>query len=464
MKALSAVLVAVLVLSTVAGAAAPGAAPVSDGTGSAPVLDSDSAAGAPAANAPAPAQVGVPATQLASNETASNATLHVLGIPPDRVNRSSLEGRSVDLGPALAFEDNETKLTVETLAAVERIRSTDTEDRRQQVILQELTTIEQRIISLRSRQQAAISAYGAGEITPRRFLVRLAVIDLEARALDERRQRIDAFAESIPDFSVESRSATLERELDTFTGPVRQHAVSVLQGDAEHARFFLQTGPDSVVAATVRNETYVREAYRGDLRARGTGVITLDEALDNTTQAYPYISALGLRESGTSVTGTRQGDNSVLVRIQHERGQLYAFVDSGSKEVFKEFQYRPLDTLRTTSTDGAVKDGLELTAHQTYAGGPVRIQLNRTDADRPVNARITVGPQNGQSAVVGETGDDGTLWTMAPGQTYQVTAIRGNSVVVLTVQPDTPPLVNQTGAGGPENATASQSPRSPSDA
>lgn len=447
MRALPTAFVVVLVLSTVVGAAAPGAAPVADGADPAPL-------GGPGASVTT--QVEMPATQPASNETAKAATLHVLGIPPGQVNRSTLERRTVDLGPALAFEDNETKLTVETLAAVDRIRSADTEDRRQQVILQELTTIEQRIISLRSRQQAAISAYGAGEIAPRTFLVRLAVIDLEARALDERRQRIDAFAESISDFSVESRSATLERDLDTFTGPVRQHAVDVLQGDAESTRFFLQTGTDSVVAATIRNETYVREAYRADLRQRGTGVITLDEALNNTTRAYPFISTLGLRESGTSVSGTRQGDDSVLVRIQHERGELYAFVDSSSKQVFKEFQYRPLDTLRTTPTDSAVKDGLELTAHQTYAGGPVRIQLNRTDTGRPANARITVGPQNGQSAVVGETGDDGTLWTMAPGQTYQVTAIRGNSVVVLTVRPDDPPLVNQTAAGGSANVATSR--------
>jgi hypothetical protein len=117
--------------------------------------------------------------------------------------------------------------------------------------------------------------------------------------------------------------------------------------------------------------------------------------------------------------------------------------------VFKEFQFRPLDQVNPGSSVSATRDGLELTAYRTYPGGPTRLQLNSTDDGEPVNAQITVGPPGGQSSVVGRTGDDGSLWTVAPNGTYQVTAIDGSSVVVLSVDPTTTPSVY----GGTDNGS-----------
>ena len=131
---------------------------------------------------------------------------------------------------------------------------------------------------------------------------------------------------------------------------------------------------------------------------------------------------------------------------------LVAFVDSGSQQVFKEFQFRPLDQVTPGSSVSATRDGLELTAHRTYPGGPTRLQLNSTADGEPVDAQITVGPPGGRSSVVGRTGDDGSLWTVAPNGTYQVTAIDGSSVVVLSVEPTPTPSIygatdNGTDAG-----------------
>ncbi|SFR36638.1 hypothetical protein SAMN04487947_0492 [Halogeometricum rufum] len=453
MRALPAMLAFVLVLSAVAGATVPGTASLPD-RATTPVDAATVAAPAPDdrsfEHSTSRSDVSV-----VNNHTAQNASIHVLGIPQAQVTQSSLATRTVELGPALAFDHNRTEMRMETLAAVDRIDAADSEDRKQQLILQELTTIEQAAISLRASQQAAIRAYGEGDIDSRTLLIRLAVIDIHAQALQDRNERIQRVARSVPDFSVDARTASLGRELDTFTGPVRQHSVAVLTGEADPARFFVQTGTDSVVLSTIRDDTYVREVYRGDIRRRGSGLLTDLEALNATSQAYPNAFALQFRQNGTNIVGTE--DNSFLVRIQHERGRLYSFVDSGSQQVFKEFQYRPLETMETDPTEGAVKDGLELTAYQTYPGGPVRITLNTTESGDPADALITVGPRGGRSVVVGETGADGSLWTMAPGQEYQVTAIRGNSVVLLTVEPNAPPLVNGN-ATQSGNATAVRPP------
>lgn len=453
MRALPAVFAVALVLSSVAGVAIPGTASFAE-DGATPALLPPSTPDARPSGPSGPSEHTGSAAAAVSNHTARNATIDVLGIPSDRASRSSLETHTVELGPALAFDNNRTRMRIATEAAIDRIRSADSEERRQQLVLQELTTIEQATISLRTRQRAAIRAYDEGEIDSRMLLVRLAVVDIHARELQERNERIQRISRSMPEFTVDARSASLERELDTFTGPVRQQAANVLRGESDSGRFFVQTGPDSVVVSTIRQDSYVREAYRGDIRRRGSGLTTDLEALNATASAYPGAYALQYRQNGTNIVGTE--DNSFLVRIQHERGRLFAFVDSGSKQVFKEYQYRPLDTMTTERTETAVKDGLELTAHQTYAGGPVRIELNSTENGGTADALITVGPRGGRSAVVGRTGSDGAMWTMAPGQEYQVTAIRGNSVVLLTVEPNAPPLVNGSETES-ENATAAAS-------
>lgn len=434
MRALPVTFAVLLVLSSVAAAA--GTAAISPDAPSTPAMT-----GAPGVG-PTAEETGqlAPSRELAANRTARNATLGVLGIPPGAAERSTLETRTVDLGPSLAFEANATAARMETIRRVERIESASDTERRQQLLLAEMNDIEQRVIDLRSRQRTVISAYGAGDISARTLLVELAIIDIRASALEERRERIEEIALSTPDFSISQRSADLERELDTFTGPVRSQVVSVLGGERDSARFFVQSASDSVVLGVIDDGTYVREAYLGTLRQRGSETITTPRALNVTAETYPHLYALRNRQNGTDVVGS--GD-SYLVRITHQRGELSAFVDSGSETVFKEYQRRPLDTMETERAGTSVKDGLRLTAYRTYSGGPVLVQLNDSETGEPVDARITVGPSGGRSTSVGRTGADGRLWTLAPGQSYQITAIDDISVVLLSVESSPPPLVNE---------------------
>ncbi|WP_336024486.1 DUF7096 domain-containing protein [Halobellus salinisoli] len=380
-----------------------------------------------------------PSMQVSTpNETDEETSISVLGIPQGSATRSTLKTEYVELGSGLAFGSQTTDVRLESAAVVERIEAAGANDRRQQYLLQEVSAIEQRTITLRTRQQQVIAAYGSGELTPRRLLYELAVIDAEARELQQRRERLQSLVESTPGFSISSsRFGNIELELNTLTGPVRGHAASVLNGEAESTRFFVQSGADSIELSVIRDGTYVRETYRGELRLGNGGSFSLADAVNATEEAYPTITELRIRDD---IVGNPESD-STRVTIEHERGRLVAFVDSGSERVFKEYQYRPIDQVTTGSETSAVKDGLELTAHRTYPGGPVRLQLNSTSNDEPVDAQLTVGPEGGRSSVVGRTGDDGSLWTLAPSGTYQVTAIDGSSVVVLSVDPTPTPFV-----------------------
>ena len=433
MRAVALSLTLLLVLSAVAGAVPA----LPDGGTDAASVPTVSTPGASDSIQSSPLTEGPPMQVSGSNDTAATS-INVLGIPPSESTRSTLETEYVELGSGLAFSSQTTDIRLETEAVVERIESAGSAEKRQQYLLQELSAIEQRIITLNTRQRQVVEAYGRDELTPRRALYELALIDAEARELQQRRDRIETLTQSTPGFSISSsRFGNVELELNTLTGPVRGHAASVLNGEADSTRFFVQSGDDSVVLGVIRDGTYVRESYRGVLRVGDGGSFSLPDAVNATEAAYPTITDLRLRDD---VVGNPDSD-STRVTIEHDRGRLVAFVDSGSQRVFKEYQFRPIDQVTTTSSTSAIKDGLELTAHRTYPGGPVRLQLNSTSTDEPVDAQITVGPAGGRSSVVGETGNDGSLWTLAPSGTYQVTAIDGSSVVVLSVEPTSTPFV-----------------------
>ena len=433
MRAVALSLALLLVLSAVAGAV-----PASPDGGADTTPAPTAATPQPPESVQAAPVTSGPQLQVSGSADANATELNVLGIPPGEATRSTLETEYVELGSGLAFASATTEVRLQTEATVERIESAESPEKRQQYLLQEVSSIEQQIITLRTRQRQVIAAYSRDELAPRRLLYELALIDAEARELQQRRERIETLVQSTSGFSISSaRFGNIELELNTLTGPVRGHAASVLGGEAASTRFFVQSGENSVELAVIRDGTYVREAYRGVLRVGDDGSFSLPDAVNATEQAYPTITGLRLRDD---VVGNPDSD-STRVSIEHERGRLVAFVDSGSRRVFKEFQYRPIDQVTTTSTTSAVKDALELTAHRTYPGGPVRLQLNSTTSGEPVDAQITVGPAGGRSSVVGETGDDGSLWTLAPSGTYQVTAIDGSSVVVLSVEPTATPFV-----------------------
>lgn len=454
MKALPVFLAAVFVVSSlVAGVPVDAPTPGSVSASSSP---DSSVTGVPEATAPTAgtrttsggASAATPSTDrpplAQAPRSSTNGTLageaqslNVLAVPADAVQRSTTDQHAVDLGPAVGFGANASELRMATLSAVARIEAAPSNDSRQRLLLGELNRIEQRVISLRTNERRAITAYSEGRLSSRSLLVHLARIDAEARSLEARRERLEQLALETSDFTIDStRLASLERELDSFTGPVRSHIVDVLRGDVPASRFFVASGPQSVVLTVVQGDTWVREAYRGDLPRRTGETISPEDALNITSESYPGIWATKL--SPTEVVGS--GD-SYLVRITHRRGELSAFVGASSGRVFKEFQRRPLDAMAGSDTATGVKDGLRLAVNRSYPGAPLKIALTEVETGDPVNANITVGPAGSESQLVGRTGADGTVWTLAPRGRFTVTAIRGNSVVVLTTTPTETPRV-----------------------
>jgi hypothetical protein len=390
----------------------------------------------------------------------ANRTIRVLDLPRPLLRQSSIHRQSIDLGPAVGFASNVTTVRLNTLAMVDRIDSAESTAERRRLVREELDSLEARYRTLETRQSSAISAYAAGRIAPRELMRQLAVVDAHARALENRRSQLATLArETEPDPVDPNRLATLQLQLLTLTGPVRQEAADVFRGASPATQFYVAGGVESVVLTAIRNGTYVREAYRPDLRTSndsGPGRFTTEDALEVTAESFP--TAWQLKGNSTEVIGS---GNLYFVNLPHERGTLNAFIDGRTGRVFKTYQRRQLSTMTATDQVSDQKDGLRLRLNRTYPGGPMRVNLTTESTGQPVRANITVGLEGSESRLVGQTDADGHLWTLAPRGQYTVTAIRGNSVVFVSTTPSSIPHVP---ANRTNDSAAATKPLRPVDA
>jgi hypothetical protein len=354
-------------------------------------------------------------SQVEGEFNRSNRT-HVLVVPEGAVQRSAIDGARLNLGPAAEFNGNVSAVEVETAAVLEYVRAAETESERSRRIIQASSTVEAEIITLRDRQQGAIRAFNDGELSPEAFVVELATIAAKAEALERRMIGLTDEAEDIDGFSL-SRPAEIRYELRAFGGPVRERAVAAIRGTDNSTHFFVTTGPEGYELATVDDGVYLREAFRGAVRSGdSTATIGPTEAINVTRESYPNITR-GVNPSA-SVAGTTN-----IVTVSGDNRSLTAFVDSGSERVFKSYQRFGLGQYRSTSVASNTINGINVTAHRTYPGGPLRINVTDAESGEPVDLAITLSQGQAERTAVGRTGPDGTLWTVSPRGSYTVLAV-----------------------------------------
>ncbi|XVH30317.1 DUF7096 domain-containing protein [Haloferacaceae archaeon DSL9] len=370
------------------------------------------------------------------------------------VTRSAQSRHHADLGSGVGIDVDATTASVSTAGIERRIAGAESESDRQIAILSELNVIEQRTVSLRQRQRSAIDGYGSGSISEQALVAELARITLEARELRARLALLEQAAEETEDYSIDNnRRDTLEHELRIFEGPVRDHATAIIQGVADANRIYIETGERSVTLATVIDDTYVRETYRGDRRDRGASSIDPDAAQNITAEQYPTIWE---HRRSTSAFGP---ESVVTVRVSHGGGELETFVDGGTNLVFKEHQTLDLQTITVGETTTKTQDGLDVTVNQTYPGGPIQIAVFDAEEGEPVDATIRIGQDGEESETVGETDDAGSLWTLTPSGSFTITVVGADtSIAFVDVDARDPPALPEASEvedGDPDEDTES---------
>jgi hypothetical protein len=444
MRALPVIAVALLCCSAVVGATGGLAGSPTNGAAGVAPLGGTGAA---------PAALDSP-THVAQTDDASLQQINVLDVPPTSVERWGIERQYVDLGPALGLSANATTDHLQTRAMVERVESANTTAERRERLETALQDLEARVDDLDERQTTAVSAYGRGEASARELLVTLVRVRIAAEELDDRRNRIEELAADTRGFDVDrGRLASIGNQLSAFRGPVRAHAAAVLRGEVDPHRFYLATSSRSVTVSTVRDDTYLREAYRGDLRNGAGDAIELEVALDIVATSYPVI--WNTTREQTQVFG---GGETYPVRIAHSRGDLTAFVDSDARVVYAEHQRRPLASMVADQRAEGTGEGVRLVVNQTYPGGPAQIRVVDSVTGDPIDATVSLAIETGDATPLGTTGDDGVLWTLSPYRRYTVTVeARGESVEAV-VDAGAPPRVDREPRTDDDNETTTPTP------
>mgnify|MGYP000141506446 CR=1 FL=1 len=382
----------------------------------------------------------VDGSTVSQTDNESLQQVNVLDIPPTSVERWDVNRQYVDLGPAVALSTNATTDRLRTVEMAERIEASNTSDQRAERIQTALQNLESRTNELDQQQTEAVAAYGRGELSSQDLLVELVRVSIVAEELSDRRSRLETLADETPGFTIDrGRMASIGNRLSAFTGPVRSHAEQVIRGDAAPHRYYLATGAQSVTVSTIVDDTYYREAYRGDLRNGEGDAIELEVALDIVAASYPVI--WNTTREQTQVFG---GGETYPVRIAHSRGDLTAFVDSDARVVYAEHQRRPLSSLVADRRADQTAEGLRLHVNHTYPGGPVEVTVVDAQTGSPVDANVSMTIETGAERPLDPTGDDGTLWTLSPYRPYTITAERQGDTVEATIEPGAPPRVQPT--------------------
>lgn len=352
-------------------------------------------------------------------------------------SRASFATASLDVGTVLAMRHDAASARLDRYALDERFQATDATEARQALLFESATAVEIRIAALRSEEQALRAAYADREVSPEAFVRGLVLIDARAARLQDRLAAIQGHAQSVPEFSMNTRIQLLEAALSGLSGPVRARAGAAMGGEGP-TRLFVDASDSGVVLSTIHEGRFVREAYRDDRFDRETVTGTsFGEALAITERLYApfaYNQSLSVRNE---LVGPEGGIFQFTMEFQE--GSVTAWLDGGTQAVFFEVQERRLNLLGERPSVTGAANGTRLVVNRSYPGGPLRVVVTDNETGTPRQVPVVV------EGARFETGTDGTLWTLSPAAPFEVTAVGPEGNVTVAVRPFAPTPVAAEG-------------------
>jgi len=355
--------------------------------------------------------------QLDSDPEATAEMTNVLWIPAEGIDRSGVDRQHADLGPAAGFDTDATTDRLVT-RTIERELEASTDIERETRLREEVDAVAAGVDQLETRERAATREFGTGQTTATEYVTELAAIHLAADRLRDRAEMLETQAAAFDSSPVSAdRFRVIEYDLRMLEGPVRAHAADILRGATPPNRVLVETGDESITLAAVDDGQYLREVQRRGLRGETVGEVSADQAVEIIQTEYPI-----LWDRGTSWSSDGPG-SVVMVGVEFSGGELRSFIDGPTERRFIEHQRLPLSMVTTGETTTKEQDGLNVTADQTYAGGPLRLTVTDAATGEPVDATVTVGQNGAESQRVGTTDEEGTLWLLSPRGPFTITVL-----------------------------------------
>jgi hypothetical protein len=372
--------------------------------------------------------------------TTVNETTNQLTIPAADVRQSGYNGTGIDISTAAQAWSAQHHHRHDALSFEERFRRTDSNAKRSQLVRDRLTAIEAKQEALDRRQDTAIRQYARGEISAAAFLRTRLVVHAEASELLETLDSIASAPDTAPDYSLSDsltiRLRSIDGELRTLTGPIGTELQSGLT-TSTGAPIYLEASGDGYMLATVTDDQYVREtrldgARDADLADEFLSTAAndgnpdtdqLDVADERAAMLYPWLY------ERQRPSFTYYGTSGIYeLTANHPNGELTAYLDGGTTDVFYEKQFRDLSSVRTTDTERNVNGTLRVTVQRSSETGPLLVSAANNETSATVDGTVSIDGQP-----VGSTGSDGVLWTVEPRGNYTVTVADGSSRTTVTV-------------------------------
>jgi hypothetical protein len=380
---------------------------------------------APAAAANASGTAAVPnpeatdPTPASTSAAPGNNTTRRLGLDGATVeNYSSV---TLDFAGAMAFSTERVASEYQTTLITVQLEQVQSTDARTAIVEAYLDGVVAEIREIEAEQEAAIRQYHAGEVDAETLLVRLAVVDMHARALQASMRRVQTVSSPIA-IPIDNRLQAITVELESYESRIRSHVATAATGELKTGanEIYVSASTDGVVVEMLTDRRYYRNAYRADNRAPDA-VDRFDRNIrvfrDRVRELYPWSTQGSIQRN--SQVDTYVARNVYRTTYSHPHGSMAIYVDGGTRDVFHEEQSLVLNRLPRAQAVRSRTANVSVSVTPTTAGSPVLVNVTRpASGNASATALDAVVRVNGNT--VGRTGDDGELWVIAPVGDYQV--------------------------------------------
>lgn len=335
---------------------------------------------------------------------------------------------SVDVAPTVSATHGVVGIQFREQVVRERLRDASSVDRRRQILRQETENVVAEVETLKRMERQALARYERGDSSAEELLRTLAVVDARARQAEE---LVGILQDEVSQIrflsSTEDTLQFLTVDLATLQGPVREHVRDVFSGEEAPSRVHVTVAGEAVALATVRGNTYIREATEpGNVDDTASDQFaTESEVIDRITALYPWAWGRG----GSSVRTYTNFENGIYrINVDHSHGRLTGYLDGSSQNVFREVQYKSLSRVPSGEPTTAQANGTVLRVNQSFPGGPVEATVTDASTQQPTDATLYLDGER-----IGRT-SDGRFWFVGPTSQYEVTAETDAGNVTVTGQ------------------------------
>ena len=370
--------------------------------------------------------------------TVDDASMRGVVEADETTNRLVLEGdvrsshvqTSPDLGATLAAQDDAVRIDNERFA-VDRVVSDGSTAERQAAIEAAYDRIQTRADALESREHEAVSDHVSGQLSDEALSTVLWRNYEESKALDEALERLEADADQTIGISIDTKPDQVF--LEQYRGPVRSQFEGGEADPQTATDVRLETSADGVSLATIAGDEYVTETIRFDNREpdRSPEIESLSAAEEYAERYYPWTV-------NEQPVGARMGLNTISdyspvklywAEMRTVQGDLRVSLDTGSTGVYREVQSLSIESLPSTAQEESwTNDTLELSINRTAVDGPMEVVVTDQETGEPADVTVAVDDRE-----LGQTGEDGSLWILPPAGEFELSAQTPDETVNATV-------------------------------